>query len=433
MENLRKWIAYDWFKLIVALALLILFIILMLSTRGAAAPATANLPEFPTAQTALNLDADGKVLLDSQGNRLFNLSTDGKSWQPIIPGDILSGLPAGFKLARNAAGAWEVLSADGKVLHTWDMKGLKWIAAKVEDILPDFPVVDLNLNLDKDGKALLDPQGNKLFDLSADGKTWQPIIPGDILSSLPAGFKLARNAAGAWEVLDADGKVLHTWDMSGLKWIASKIEAILPEFPALDLDLKLDKDGKALLDSQGKKLFDLSADGKAWQPFIPADILSGLPEGYTLAMNASGVWEVKDAEGNILFTWDPTSFKWNPVQVAEAPAVPAETPVPATTGETPAAPVDDGSCLAPAPARLEVGKTARILTNLNMRSDPLIANNILVTNLAGEILKILGGPVCVPHEDSAYRWWQVENAAGTSGWSAENFLYGEGYFLEPVQ
>lgn len=219
-----------------------------------------------------------------------------------------------------------------------------------------------------------------------------------------------------------------------------------------------DQNDLDLADPEGNILYKLSPDAKYWYPVIPADVLAALPAGHTLDLNSSGAWEIKDADGNLLYTWDPAGYQWDQAEVAAIPAEPAETeepvgtetPAPAeitgtetteptesagteTTGETTEATAGNVSCLAPAPPRLTVGQTARILTNLNMRSDPLIADNILITNLAGEILKILGGPVCVPHEDSAYRWWQVENAAGTSGWSAENFLYGEGYFLEPVQ
>lgn len=236
MENKRRWIAYDWFKLIVALALLILFIILLLKPGGAAAPVTIDLPEFPAAGAALNLDADQQALQDPQGNKLFELSGDGKSWQPVIPANILSGLPAGFKLGRNASGAWEVLDANGKVLHTWDMKGLKWIAAKVEEILPDLPQVDLALNLDTDKKALLDAQGNKLFSLSADGLNWEPVIPPDVLSGLPAGFKLVRNAAGGWEVRDGAEQVLFNWDPKALQWVSTTPQLNLPEFPAANFD-----------------------------------------------------------------------------------------------------------------------------------------------------------------------------------------------------
>jgi hypothetical protein len=79
-----------------------------------------------------------------------------------------------------------------------------------------------------------------------------------------------------------------------------------------------------------------------------------------------------------------------------------------------------------------IGGTARVLTNLNLRSAPEIANNIFKTHVTGTTLSVLQGPVCVPYQNSAYLWWEVEGPGGVTGWSAEAFLNGNGYFLEPV-
>jgi hypothetical protein len=89
-------------------------------------------------------------------------------------------------------------------------------------------------------------------------------------------------------------------------------------------------------------------------------------------------------------------------------------------------------CQPPVQARLVAGKTARTLSNLNLRSEPAIDDNILTVSLTGTVLTVLEGPVCVPYQGSAYLWWQVETPGGRTGWSAENYLNGLGYYLLPI-
>ena len=98
-----------------------------------------------------------------------------------------------------------------------------------------------------------------------------------------------------------------------------------------------------------------------------------------------------------------------------------------------AAPTSVPGCKAPEPSRLVVGKDARVLTPLNFRSAPAIGNNILAVHPTGDVMVVLLGPVCVPYQNSAYLWWQVKSPDGKIGWSAENLLSGNGYYLEPAQ
>lgn len=125
-------------------------------------------------------------------------------------------------------------------------------------------------------------------------------------------------------------------------------------------------------------------------------------------------------------TQEPTA---EPTQAPTTEAASASTP---STASTQAAPeVSTEECSSLLPSRLTAGSTARILSNLNLRSEPLIGDNIIGVNLTGRTLKLLDGPVCVPHEGSAYLWWQVEAPDGQTGWSAENFINGQGYYLSP--
>jgi len=67
-----------------------------------------------------------------------------------------------------------------------------------------------------------------------------------------------------------------------------------------------------------------------------------------------------------------------------------------------------------------------------MRSDPSITAAIIQTNPTNTQVEIIGGPVCTPVGDQAYRWWQIRLANGAEGWSSESPLNEASYFLEPV-
>lgn len=245
----------------------------------------------------------------------------------------------------------------------------------------------------------------------------------------------------------------------------------LPAYPWAGFTWRLDEAAKTLSDPNGVPLYRLSADGSLWQPVIPSDIQIKLPEGCQTVQNAFGGWELRDSSGRLLFSWDTEAFIWTtppeptatvptlaPTSTATAPPTPASAPAPTAAAGTlipPAAPtaiptlaptatraptlaptatptLPPAGCSAPAPARLTVGKTARVTSNLNLRREPVISDNIVMVNPVGAVLKVLQGPQCVEYQGSAYLWWQVESPDGTVGWSAEATLNGAFYFLEPI-
>jgi len=125
----------------------------------------------------------------------------------------------------------------------------------------------------------------------------------------------------------------------------------------------------------------------------------------------------------------PTQAPTSTPPPTEAPtAAPTEAPADTATPQPAAL-----ECTSPAPSRLTAGGQARIIANLNIRSSPEIDNNIIRVNPVGMILKVIAGPQCVPYQDGAYLWWNVESPDGQQGWSAENRLNGSAYYLEPVQ
>jgi len=85
------------------------------------------------------------------------------------------------------------------------------------------------------------------------------------------------------------------------------------------------------------------------------------------------------------------------------------------------------------PTRLNLGDTARVTTHLHLRTEAGIGNQLILTNLPGTELTIIGGPVCAPYHRGAYLWWQVSLPNDQTGWSAEGSSSSNFYFLEPVE
>lgn len=116
---------------------------------------------------------------------------------------------------------------------------------------------------------------------------------------------------------------------------------------------------------------------------------------------------------------------------ASPTSAPTESPT-TVPGQVTPTQVPSESCNTRVPSRLQVGQKARVVRRLNMRSDASIHAAIMQTNSTSTQVEIIGGPVCTPLGNSAYRWWQIRLPNGTEGWSAESPLNEASYFLEPV-
>lgn len=130
-----------------------------------------------------------------------------------------------------------------------------------------------------------------------------------------------------------------------------------------------------------------------------------------------------------------------PAPTEPSPAMPQATTQPTpqpTLTSTPTLPASSeqtasGDCSKAMPTRLSVGKQARVVYNLYVRKGAGMDQAILITNLPGATLDIVGGPVCIPYGEGVYRWWNVNTASGSTGWSAEASLTSKIYFMAPVQ
>ncbi len=106
------------------------------------------------------------------------------------------------------------------------------------------------------------------------------------------------------------------------------------------------------------------------------------------------------------------------------------TPTPTAIPTPTPTPVD---CPLALPSRISIGDQVKVLAELHFRSSPKMAsNNLISSHHKGDILRIIGGPVCTPHGMGAYLWWQVETLEGDTGWSAEGAANTKNYFMDPM-
>lgn len=107
------------------------------------------------------------------------------------------------------------------------------------------------------------------------------------------------------------------------------------------------------------------------------------------------------------------------------------TPTPTATF-TPTPSAEPDICSLALISRVAVGESAQVRTNLHLREAPGLDQEIILVNIIGVRLEIIGGPVCTPHLDGAYRWWNVRRPDGVVGWSAEGSATHYFYFMEPI-
>lgn len=159
MQTNKGFIAYDWFKLIVAillgLALLILWTSLPVSKPTTEVPAAeteevtvvkstptaepvveetaeadetpveVELPSFPEPSAGLEYDAANGGLVDADGNLVYTLNDDGSGFTPVIPDDLQS-----LKLE----GEWTLLDENGNPAYQWDAESHSWVAVPQEEV-----------------------------------------------------------------------------------------------------------------------------------------------------------------------------------------------------------------------------------------------------------------------------------------------------------
>jgi hypothetical protein len=200
-----------------------------------------------------------------------------------------------------------------------------------------------------------------------------------------------------------------------------------PQFPLSDGSLELDEERLGLLDTNGVMRFKLSEDKQTWEPVIPNEILSKLPDGYELTSDESNLWYIIDGNGDALYSFNLEGFEWNMVpekitEVQDAPRPPDDKEITACEGAN--------------PARLtSVGSRARVVNALiPLRASPdAESDNYIILMPKGSTLEIVKLPVCTPFLSGANLWWGVRTEGGLEGWAAEASAISDVYYLQEIK
>jgi len=201
-------------------------------------------------------------------------------------------------------------------------------------------------------------------------------------------------------------------------------QAELPPTPESPAALMLNPESHRIETSDGRSVYQLDEDLGEWVPVIPDELSSRLGDGRSIKHLTDG-WVIETQDGETAYLWDAEALTWKEI-VPELPEA-AET-------ETESAPGMELDCPLAKPSRLAAGIEGQVTAPLNIRSSPgILPGNLLFTMQPGTELKILGDPVCLPHHNGAYLWWQVEITGVQAGWSAEAPQNEDFYFIEPIE
>lgn len=194
----------------------------------------------------------------------------------------------------------------------------------------------------------------------------------------------------------------------------ASVEVELPPLPEASAALEYDAAKGGLVNADGKLVYVMNEDGSGWTPVIPAEMAS---------MQLDAEWTLLDADGNPAYEWDAESQSWVAVEQDEVPVEEEQTS--ATTNIV--------DCPGSAEPRLEGGKNAEVLRDVNFRSSPGVGDNWIGGFSVGDQVSVMGDTACTPYGNGSYLWWQVERADGKTGWIAEAPVNTPNYFLEPVE
>ena len=200
-----------------------------------------------------------------------------------------------------------------------------------------------------------------------------------------------------------------------------------PLFPLSDGSLELDEKGSGLLDTNGVMRFKLSDDGQTWEPVIPGEILSELPDDYALTTDESNVWYIVDENGDALYSLNLEVLEWN----EEAEKI-AEAQDASESGDD----REITACEGANPARLtSTGSQVRVVNSMiPLRSSPDAESaNYMLSLPKGTTLEIVKLPVCTPFLGGANLWWGVRTESGLEGWAAEASAISDVYYLQEIQ
>ncbi len=268
------------------------------------------------------VDLDGKVYItDTGNNRVVIFDNDGSyitqfGVNGINPGELDE--PVGIAVDREGfvyvADTWnqriqvfEPITTDiYQYLRGWDISG--WYGQSITN--KPFLALDASGNV-----FVTDPDAYRILEFDNDGKiirSWGNASSGIDGFGSPSG--IAVDADGKVWVADAENNFALRFSMPA----AGEIPVPgIPELPLGADGLTYNSESGMVENALKQPVYQLSDDGKEWQPIVPDEIAALLPAGSSPAKNDQGQWILELEDGDTVFIWDPELLLWisqNPVQ-----------------------------------------------------------------------------------------------------------------------
>ncbi len=95
-----------------------------------------QIPELPASSALLTYNLTTGYVEGPLGQSVYQLSSDGSGWIPVIPEVVMVQLPADAAPVLTDAGTWFLFNADGSALFYWDADLLGWITLAVSEPEP---------------------------------------------------------------------------------------------------------------------------------------------------------------------------------------------------------------------------------------------------------------------------------------------------------
>lgn len=131
--------------------------------------------------------------------------------------------------------------------------------------------------------------------------------------------------------------------------------------------------------------------------------------------------EATNAPGMVVTPTEQINVPTATVQVVVT-AEPTQPPAPTQPAAEPTATTATANPATPPAAEIAVGSTVTTTEEVNMRPEASTTGDPVAQIPAGTTLTVIGGP----QEADGYTWWQVEDAAGDTGWVAADFIQASG-------
>lgn len=244
------------------------------------------------------------VVFDKDGNFITQFGVNG-----INPGELDE--PVGIAVDSEGlvyvADTWnqriqifEPITANTyQYLRGWEISG--WYGQSVSN--KPFIALDASGNV-----FVTDPDAYRILEFDNDGniiRSWGNASSGIDGFGSPSG--IAVDTDGKVWVADAENNFALRFTMPASDEI---LEPGIPELPLGAEGLSYNSESGMVENSLQQPVYQLTLDGKEWQPIVPTEISALLPTGVYPSKDIEGQWILKSEDESLFFLWDPQLLLW---------------------------------------------------------------------------------------------------------------------------